>query len=97
MIDWHHPRVFERFRCFGVALFTLGIASHNAHTPAIAISALAITMLLVYRLILELGIRANDDGEKLDSAVRKINLINQLILVPIFVGTFGVVKKLAEG
>jgi len=78
-------------------LFKFGIASHTADIPAIAISALAITMLLVYRLMLELRIRADDDGEKLESAMRKINLINQLALVPIFVGTFGVMRKIAEG
>ena len=26
MIDWHHPRIFERLRCFGFSLFTLGLA-----------------------------------------------------------------------
>jgi hypothetical protein len=33
MIDWHHPRIYERLRCFGLALFTLGIASHNVDSP----------------------------------------------------------------
>jgi hypothetical protein len=28
MIDWHHPRIYERLRCFGLCLFTLGVASH---------------------------------------------------------------------
>ena len=23
MIDWHHPRIYERFRCFGLCLFTV--------------------------------------------------------------------------
>jgi hypothetical protein len=41
MIDWHHPRIYERLRCFGLALFTLGIASHNVDSPAIALAALA--------------------------------------------------------
>jgi hypothetical protein len=29
MIDWHHPRIDERLRCFGLCLFTVGVASHN--------------------------------------------------------------------
>jgi hypothetical protein len=56
MIDWHHPRIYERLRCFGLALFTLGIASHNVDTPAIALAALSVTTMLIYRLKLELAI-----------------------------------------
>jgi hypothetical protein len=97
MIDWHHPRVFERSRCIGLALFTLGIASNNTDTPAIAISALAITVLLGYRLKLELEIRRDDDGERLDTVVHKINRVNQWTLVPILVGAFGVMRRLSDG
>ena len=97
MIDWHHPRVFERFRCFGLALFTLGIASHNTDAPVIAASALAISVLLLYRLRLELGIGRGDDGEQLDAAMHKINQVNQWTLVPILVGAFGIMRRLSDG
>ena len=97
MIDWHHPRVFERFRCFGLALFTLGIASHNTDAPVIAVSALAISVLLLYRLKLELGIGRGDDGERLDTAMHKINRVNQWTLVPILLGAFGVMRRLSDG
>jgi len=97
MIDWHHPRVFERLRCFGLALFTLGIALHNLNAPVIAASALAISALLLYRLKLELGIGMEDDGQRLDTAMHKINRVNQWMLVPILVGSFGVMKRLSHG
>ena len=97
MIDWHHPRVFERLRCFGLALFTLGIALHNSNAPVIAASALAISALLLYRLKLELGIGREDDGQRLDTAMHKINRVNQWMLVPILVGSFGVMKRLSDG
>jgi hypothetical protein len=97
MIDWHHPRVFERLRCFGLALFTLGIASHNCDAPVIAVSALAISVLLLYRLKLELEIRKDFDGERLDNAVHKIDRVNQWTLVPILVGAFGVMRRLSDG
>lgn len=47
MIDWHHPRIHERLRCFGLCLFTLGLASHNADNPPAAIAAIIVTILLV--------------------------------------------------
>ena len=97
MIDWHHPRVFERFRCFGLALVTLGIALHNCNTPVVAVSALAISALLFYRLKLELGIGREDDGQQLDTAMHKINRVNQWTLVPILVGAFGVMRRLSDG
>jgi hypothetical protein len=97
MIDWHHPRVFERFRCFGLTLFTLGIASHNTDAPVIAVSALAISVLLLYRLKLELEIRRDDDGERLDTAMHKINRVNEWTLVPVLVGAFGVMRRLSDG
>jgi len=97
MIDWHHPRVFERFRCFGLALFTLGIASHTCDAPVIAVSALTTSVLLLYRLKLELGIGREDDGQQLDTAMHKINRVNQWTLVPILVGAFGVMRRLSDG
>jgi len=97
MIDWHHPRLFERLRCFGLALFTLGIALHNSNAPVVGVSALAISALLLYRLKLELGIGSEDDGQQLDTAMHKINRVNQWTLVPILVGAFGVVRRLSDG
>ena len=97
MIDWHHPRIYERLRCFGLALFTLGIASHSSDAPVIAISALAISALLLYRLKLELGIGREDDGQQLDTTMHKINRVNQWTMVPILVGAFGVMRRLSDG
>jgi hypothetical protein len=56
MIDWHHPRIHERLRCFGLTLFTLGVASHNEANPPVAIAAILVATLLVIRLRIELGI-----------------------------------------
>ena len=49
MIDWHHPRIYERLRCFGLALFTLGIASRHApgRTKTAAKRCTALRSLLV--------------------------------------------------
>ena len=97
MIDWHHPRVFERLRCFGLALSALGIASHSSDAPVIAVSGLAISALLLYRLKLELGIGRDDDGQQLDTAINKINRVNQWTMVPILVGAFGIMRRLSNG
>jgi hypothetical protein len=97
MIDWHHPRIFERLRCFGLALFTVGIASHNVESPAISLAAIALTALLVYRLKLELAIARDEDETKYERKVHRIQQINQWALVPIMVGVFGSMRKVARG
>jgi hypothetical protein len=97
MIDWHHPRIYERLRCFGLALFTLGIASHNVDSPAISLAAIAITGLLVYRLKLELAIARDEDEARYERKVHRIQQINQWTLVPIIVGVFGFMHKAAHG
>ena len=95
MIDWYHPRIYERLRCFGLALFTLGIASHNVDSPAIAIAALAVTAMLVYRLKLELAIAHNEDEAKLETKLHRIQRINQWMLLPILLGCLGFMRKAA--
>jgi hypothetical protein len=62
VIDWYHPRIYERLRCFGLSLFTLGLASHNVGNPPAALAAIVVTILLVVRLKVELDIR-RDEGE----------------------------------
>ena len=91
MIDWHHPRIYERLRCFGLALFTLGIASHNVDSPAIALAALAVTALLVYRLKLELAIAHNEDEAKLETKLHQIQRINRWMML----GCLGFMRKAA--
>ena len=61
MIDWHHPRIYERLRCFGLTLFTLGVASHNEFNPPVAIATILVATLLVVRLRIELGIGRDED------------------------------------
>jgi hypothetical protein len=97
MIDWNHPRIYERLRCFGLALFTLGISSHNVDSPAIALAAILVTAMLVYRLKLELAIARNEDEAKLETKLHRIQQINQWMLVPIVVGCLGFMRKAASG
>jgi hypothetical protein len=97
MIDWHHPRIYERLRCFGLALFTLGIASHNVDSPAISLAAIAVTGLLVYRLKLELAIAPDEDEIRYERKVHRIQQINQWTLAPLVVGVVGLIRKAAQG
>ena len=78
MIDWNHPRIYERLRCFGLTLFTLGIASHNEANPPVAIAALLVATLLVVRLRIELGIGRDEERASLERKLRRIDLINAL-------------------
>jgi hypothetical protein len=96
MINWHHPRIYERLRCFGLALFTLGIASHNVDSPPIALAAIAVTAMLVYRLKLELGIAHNEEEAKLETKLHRIQRINQWMLLPIMLGCVGFMRKAAS-
>ena len=61
MIDWNHPRIYERLRCFGLTLFTLGVASHNEANPPVAIAAIFVATLLVVRLSPARSNSRNDD------------------------------------
>jgi hypothetical protein len=96
MIDWHHPRVYERLRCFGLTLFTLGVASHNESNPPVAIAAILVATLLVVRLRIELGIGRDEEGTSLERKLRHIGLINALAIVPAALGALALLPRLAN-
>ena len=96
MIDWDHPRIYERLHCFGLSLFTLGLASHNVANPPAALAAIVITMLLVYRLKIELDIRRDEEEPTLERKLHRIQQINTVILVPVFVGAVAWLRRLAN-
>jgi uncharacterized membrane protein len=73
----------------------VGIASHNVDSPAIALAALAVTALLVYRLKLELAIAHNEDEAKLETKLHQIQRINRWMLLPMMLGCLGFMRKAA--
>ena len=96
MIDWHHPRIYERLRCFGLTLFTLGVASHNEANPPVAIAAILVATLLVIRLRIELGIRRDEERASLERKLRHIDLINALAIVPVVFGAMALLPRLSN-
>jgi hypothetical protein len=96
VIDWHHPRIYERLRCFGLSLFTLGLASHNVANPPAALAAIVITVLLVYRLKIELDIGRDEEEPTLERKLHRIQQVNTVILVPVFVGAVVWLRRLAN-
>jgi hypothetical protein len=96
MIDWHHPRIYERLRCFGLTLFTLGVASHNEANPPVAVAAILVATLLVVRLRIELGIGRDEEGISLERKLRHIGLINALAIVPAALGAVALLPRLAN-
>jgi hypothetical protein len=97
MIDWHHPRIYERFRCFGLCLFTLGVASHNVDNPPAALAAIVVTMLLVVRLKIELNIRRDEEEQSLERKIRHIQRINTMASASVFVGIMTLLRKMVSG
>jgi len=97
MIDWHHPRVYERFRCFGLCLFTLGVASHNVDNPPAALAAIVVTILLVARLKIELAISRDEDQHSLGRKLERIQRINTIASVSVFVGIMALLRRMASG
>jgi hypothetical protein len=97
MIDWHHPRIYERFRCFGLCLFTLGVASHNVDNRPAALAAIVVTMLLLVRLKIELGIKHNEEQHSLERKVHRIQQINTMASVSMFAGLMALVRQMASG
>jgi hypothetical protein len=96
MIDWHHPRVYERLRCFGLTLFTLGVASHNEANPPVAVAATLVATLLVVRLRIELGIGRDEERATLERKLRRIDLINTLAMVPAALGALELLPRLSN-
>jgi hypothetical protein len=97
MIDWHHPRIYERFRCFGLCLFTLGVASHNVDNRPAALAAIVVTMLLLVRLKIELDIKRDEEEHSLERKIHRIQQINTMASVSMFVGLMALVRQMASG
>ena len=97
MIDWHHPRIYERFRCFGLCLFTLGVASHNVDNRPAALAAIVVTMLLLVRLKIELDIKRDEEEHSLERKIHRIEQINTMASVSMFVGLMALVLQMASG
>jgi hypothetical protein len=95
MIDWHHPRIYERLRCFGLTLFTLGVASHNDANPPVAVAAILVATLLVVRLRIELGIGRDEERSSLERKLHRIDLINALAIVPAASGAMALLPRLS--
>ena len=97
MIDWHHPRIYARLRCFGLVFFALGMASRNIDSPVIGVTALAVTVLLLYRLKVELAISGHEEYRTLEAKLQRIEQINRWTMVPIMIGLVGFIRRAANG
>ncbi len=95
--DWHHPRIYARLQCFGLVLFTLGMASRNIDRPVVGVAAPALTVLLLYRLKVELAISGREEYRKLEAKLQRIEQINTWTIVPIMIGLVGFIRKAANG
>ena len=95
MIGWHHSRIYARLQCFGLVLFTLGMASRNIDRPVIGVAALAV--LLLYRLKVELAIAGHEEYRKLEAKLQRIEQINRWPMIPITVGLVGFIREAAMG
>jgi hypothetical protein len=97
MIDWNHPRIYERIRCFGLCLFAVGLASQNADNPPAVLAAIVVAALLVVRLKIELAIGHNEDAPAFERKLRRIQQINTAMLVPVIFGAVAILRKLETG
>jgi hypothetical protein len=86
MIDWNHPRFFERLRCFGLCLFAIGVAQHDTQNGSLTIAALIVATLLAIRLKIELEIRRDEERTSLERKLKLIDLINAVGAGPAIYG-----------
>ncbi|MGB6132845.1 MAG: hypothetical protein WBD93_15955 [Acidobacteriaceae bacterium] len=96
MIDGHHPRIYERLRCFGLTLFTIGVASHTVANPPVALAAIVVAILLVVRLRIELEIGRDEEGTSLERKLRRIDLLNALAIGPAVLGALALLRQLSD-
>jgi hypothetical protein len=97
MIDWRHPRIYERLRCFGLCLFAVGLACQNTDNPPAAFAAVIVTALLLVRLKIELAIGHSEDAPALERKLHRIQQINTAMLFPVFFGVMAILRKLESG
>lgn len=97
MIDWHHPRIYERLRCFGLCLFAVGLASQNTDNLPAAFAAAIVTVLLLVRLKIELAIGHNEEASGLERKLRRIQQLNTAMLVPVTFGVMAILRRLETG
>ncbi len=97
MIDWHHPRIYERLRCFGLCLFAVGLAFQNTDNPPAALAAIIVTALLIVRLKIELAIGHNEEASALERKLHWIQQVNTALLVPVIFGVMAILRKLETG
>jgi hypothetical protein len=97
MIDWHHPRIYERLRCFGLFLFAVGVACQNADNPPAVFAAVIVMALLLVRLKFEFAIGENEEASALERKLHRIQQINDAMLVPVTFGVMAILKKLETG
>jgi hypothetical protein len=95
MIDWHHPPIYERLRCFGLTLFTIGVTSHNVANPPVAVAAIIVAVLVV-RLRIELEIGRDEEETSLGRKLRHIDLINGLAVVPSVPGALALLYRFSD-
>lgn len=96
MIDWHHPRIYERLRCFGLKLFAIGAASHNVANPPVAVAAISVAPLLVLGLRIELEIGRDEEEMSLERKLRHIDLINALAIGPAVRGVLALLHRSSD-
>ena len=96
MIDWHHPRIYERLRCFGLTLFTIGVASHNVANPPVAVAAIIVAILLVVRLRIEMEIGRDEEESSLERKLHHIDLINALAMGPAVLGVLALMRRFSD-
>ena len=97
MIHWSHPRIFERLRCFGLSLFTLGLALRNIDNPPAVIAAIIVTALLLARLKIELDIGHDEEEPAFEQKLHRIEQINSLAIAPAVFGLIAIVRRLDVG
>ena len=96
MIDLHHPRIYERLRCFGLTLFTIGVASHNVANPRVAVAAIIVAILLVVRLRIELEIGRDEEETSLEHKLRHIDMSNALAMGPAVLGALALLRRFSD-
>lgn len=97
MIDWHHPPIYGRLRCFWFVSSTLGVASHNVDNRPAALAASVVTMLLLVRLKFEPDIKRDGGEHSLEQQVQRIQRINTMTFVSVFLGIIALLRRMASG
>jgi predicted histidine transporter YuiF (NhaC family) len=88
-----HPRFAARLQNAGMLLLVLGVTVHLVEHRITAIAGVFVTLALLARLWIELGIRGDETDEKLEQQLNWMGLLTGISMAAAGFGLLGLMNE----